>query len=30
VSTLVVKDRVLGHNPAAVLHTAYGRKRLGV
>ncbi len=30
VSTLVVKDRVLGHNPAAVLHTGYGRRRLGV
>jgi len=30
VSTLVVKDRVLGHNPAAALHTRYGRKRLGL
>ena len=30
VSTVLVKDRVLGHNPAAVLHTGYGRRRLGV
>ena len=28
VSTLIVKDRVLGHNPAAVLYSSYHRKRL--
>jgi len=30
VTTLIVKDRVLGHNPAAALHTVYGRKKLGI
>ena len=30
VTTLVVKDRVLGHNPASALYTAYGRKKLGI
>jgi uncharacterized metal-binding protein len=28
VTTLVVKDRVLGHNPAAALYSRYWRKRL--
>lgn len=28
VTTLVVKDRVLGHNPAAALYSQYWRKRL--
>jgi uncharacterized metal-binding protein len=28
VSTLIVKDRVLGHSPAAVLYSSYHRKRL--
>jgi uncharacterized metal-binding protein len=28
VSTLIVKDRVLGHNPAAALYSSYHRKRL--
>jgi uncharacterized metal-binding protein len=28
VTTLVVKDRVLGHNPAAALYASYYRKRL--
>ena len=28
VSTLIVKDRVLGHNPAATLYSSYHRKRL--
>jgi uncharacterized metal-binding protein len=30
VTTLVVKDRVLGHNPAAALQTSYGRAKLGI
>jgi uncharacterized metal-binding protein len=30
VTTLVVKDRVLGHNPLAALYTGYGRKRLAL
>jgi len=29
-TTLIVKDRVTGHNPAASLHTSYGRRRLGL
>jgi tRNA-Thr(GGU) m(6)t(6)A37 methyltransferase TsaA len=29
VTTLVAKDRVLGHNPAAVLYSRYWRRRLG-
>ena len=28
VTTLVVKDRVLGHNPVAALHSSYHRRRL--
>ena len=28
VTTLVVKDRVLGHNPVAALHASYHRRRL--
>jgi|YelNatPaOPRAMG01_1025707.scaffolds.fasta_scaffold31009_1 uncharacterized metal-binding protein len=28
VTTLIVKDRVLGHNPAAALYSQYWRKRL--
>jgi uncharacterized metal-binding protein len=28
VSTLIVKDRVLGHDPAAALYSSYHRKRL--
>jgi uncharacterized metal-binding protein len=28
VTTLVVKDRVLGHNPVAALHSSYFRKRV--
>lgn len=30
VSVLVVKDRVLAHNPAGALHTGYYRKKLGL
>lgn len=30
VTTLVVKDRVLGHNPLAALYTGYGRRSLGI
>jgi len=30
VTTLIVKDRALGHNPAAALYTGYGRKKLGI
>lgn len=30
VTTLVVKDRVLGHNPLAALYTNYGRRALGI
>lgn len=30
VTTLVVKDRVLGHNPLAALYTNYGRRSLGL
>lgn len=30
VTTLIVKDRVLGHNPASALYTSYGRKKLGI
>jgi uncharacterized metal-binding protein len=30
VTTLIAKDRVLGHNPAAVLYSSYLRKRLGL
>jgi uncharacterized metal-binding protein len=29
VTTLVVKDRVLGHNPVAAIHSSYHRRRLG-
>lgn len=28
VTTIIVKDRVLGHNPAAVLYTSYYRKKV--
>lgn len=28
VTTIIVKDRVLGHNPAAVLYSSYHRKRV--
>lgn len=28
VSTLIVKDRVLGHNPAAAIYSGYHRKRI--
>jgi uncharacterized metal-binding protein len=28
VTTLIAKDRVLGHNPAAALYSQYWRKRL--
>jgi uncharacterized metal-binding protein len=30
VTTLIVKDRVLGHHPASALYTSYGRKKLGI
>ncbi len=30
VTTLVVKDRVHAHSPAAALYTGYGRSRLGI
>lgn len=30
VTTLVVKDRVLAHNPAGALHSGYWRKKLGL
>ena len=30
VTTLIVKDRLLGHNPAAALYSRYWRKRLGL
>jgi uncharacterized metal-binding protein len=30
VSTLVVKDRVLAHNPTGALHTGYWRRKLGL
>jgi len=30
VTTLVVKDRVLAHNPAGALYSGYYRKRLGI
>ena len=29
-TVLVVKDRVLGHNPAAAANNGYGRKKLGI
>jgi len=29
VTTLVVKDRVLGHNPVAAIHSSYHRRRFG-
>ena len=29
VTTLVVKDRVLGHNPVAAVHSSYHRRRFG-
>jgi uncharacterized metal-binding protein len=28
VTTIIVKDRVLGHNPAAVLYSSYHRKKI--
>jgi len=30
VSTLIVKDRVLGHNPAAALYSSYYQKKFGI
>ncbi|RLC41170.1 MAG: hypothetical protein DRH49_05870 [Candidatus Coatesbacteria bacterium] len=30
VTTLIVKDRLLGHNPVSALYTSYWRRRLGL
>lgn len=30
VTTLVVKDRLLGHNPLAAIYSRYGKRRLGI